>query len=85
MKKVKSITHLKKIATNKHGYRQDFYIAIIEGIARSIKQILYDPVTQRFTVIHENDYSVQENLTDIDLKEKTHIVDAIETGNFYKY
>jgi hypothetical protein len=84
-KKVKSLEHLKKLAANKNGQRQDFYIAIIEGIARSIKQILYDRATQTFTIVHENDYSIQENLTDIELKEKTHIVDAIETGHFYKY
>jgi hypothetical protein len=84
-KKVKSVAHLKRLATNKRGRRQDFYLAIIEGIARSVKQILYNPKTDLFIVVNENDYSVLEDLTEKDLKEKTHIVDAIEMGTFYKY
>jgi hypothetical protein len=84
-KKVKSVAHLKRLSTNKHGRRQSFYLAIIEGIVRSVKQILYNPKTERFIVVNENDYSMLEDLTEQDLKEKTHIVDAIEMGTFYKY
>lgn len=85
MIKVKSIAHLKKLATNSRGIRQDFFIAIAGGLARSSKQIHYDPITKRFSVVHEIDYSFEDGLTDRKLKEQTHIVDAIESGNFYKY
>ena len=85
MIKVKSLAHLKKLASNKHGDRVDFFIAVAGGAGRSSKQINYDPETGLFSLVNEIDYSFQDDLTDKDLKEQTFIVDAIEAGTFYKY
>ena len=85
MVKVKSLAHLKKLASNKAGRRVDFFIAVAGGIGRSSKQINYDPETKLFSVVNEIDFSFQDDLTDQQLKEKTFIVDAIEAGSFYKY
>lgn len=84
-KKVKSISHLKRLATNKRGYPQYFYLAITEGIPCASKHILFDPKTNCFFVINEKDPSKKETFTPEQLKETTHIVDAIEDGTFYKY
>jgi hypothetical protein len=85
MEKITSLKHLKKIATSIDGTRTDFFIALGGGIARSSKQILYDPRFKTFDVVNEIDFSFQEDLTEQELREQTHIVEAIEVGALYKY
>jgi hypothetical protein len=84
MQKILSIEELKKEATNKNGDYSDFFIALNFG-ARSSKRVFYDPEENTFSVINEIDYSYQDDLTEEQLRNETHIVFAIENGAFYKY
>jgi hypothetical protein len=84
MQKISSIEELKKEATNKNGDYSDFFIMLNAG-ARSSKRIFYDPEENTFSVINEIDYSYQDDLTEEELRNETHIVYAIENGAFYKY
>jgi hypothetical protein len=84
MKKIESIEELKKEATNANGDYSDFFIALNFG-ARSSKRVSYDSENKTFNVINEIDYSYQDDLTEEQLREETHIVFAIENGAFYKY
>jgi hypothetical protein len=85
MKQVKSLEHLKQLAESANGIRQHFFISLAGGVARSSKQILYDPGTKRFDIVNEIDFSFQENLSEKQLRTRTNIVDAIEAGALYKY
>ena len=85
MQKVLSIDHLKELAKNEESIRQHFFIQLGGGIARSSKQILYDPQTNRFEVVNEIDFSFQFDLSEKQLANKTQIVEAIEAGALFKY
>jgi hypothetical protein len=85
MEKVLSLDHLKQLATDEKGFRQDFFISLAGGVARSSKQILYDPTVKRFWIVNEIDGSFQDYLSDKQLARHTNIVDAIESGTLYKY
>lgn len=82
MKRITSIKQLKAAATNDNGDYTEFYI-LLAGIARSSKRILYSD--ERFHVINEIDDSIQEDLTEEQLRAETNIIEAIEKGCFFQY
>jgi len=85
MKKITSIEELKAASAydDKKGMAE-FYILLNHGL-RSSKRITYYPDTNTFDVHNEIDDSYEEDLTEDQLKNETHIVTAIECGGFYKY
>ncbi len=84
MKQINSVEELKKEASSQNGSYVDFFIVLNAG-ARSSKQVSYNPETKRFNVINEIDFSYQDNLSEKQLENKTHIVLAIQRGAFFKY
>ena len=85
MKKITSIEELKKESEydDRKGMTE-FFIAL-NFSCRSSKRIVYYPDTNRFDVHNEIDDSYQEDITEEQLKEETHIILAIENGAFFKY
>ncbi len=85
MKQITSIEELKQEAlyNEQKGY-SEFFILLNWGL-RSSKRIAYYPEKNTFDVHNEIDDSHQEELTEEQLREETHIVMAIERGAFYKY
>ena len=62
----------------------EFYILLNFGL-RSSKRIAYYPETNSFDVHNEIDDSFEDDLTEEQLRNDTHIVLAIENGAFFKY
>ena len=85
MKKIQSIKELKEVAGASGEGFTDFFIVLGGGIAKSSKRISYDPSGNTFTIINEIDDSVQEDISEDELKVETMIVEAIEKGAFYQY
>ena len=85
MQKIISLEQLKKESTydDKKGMAE-FFILLNFGL-RSSKRIAYYPDTNTFDVHNEIDDSYEEDLTEEQLRNETHIVLAIENGAFYKY
>lgn len=85
MKKITSIEELKKEAEydDRKGM-SEFFIAMNFG-CRSSKRIIYYPDTNTFDVHNEIDDSFEEDLTEDQLRNESHIVMAIESGAFFKY
>lgn len=73
---VKSIKHLKKLASNKNGDFIDF-VVFLSKFAKSSKRIIYYGETDEFSIINEIDDSYQELTTD-ELASKTILVTAIQ-------
>ncbi len=85
MRKITSIEELKKESEyNDRKGMAEFFIVLNFG-CRSSKRIVYYPDTNTFDVHNEIDDSYEEDLTEEQLKNETHIVLAIENGAFYKY
>lgn len=86
MKKIASIEELKREAAydDKLGMAE-FYMLLAGGVARSSKRITYYPEKNTFDVHNEIDDSYEEDLTEEQLRNETHIVTAIENGAFFKY
>lgn len=84
MKTIASLEELKLDATSRDGTFKDYFIQLNYGL-RSSKRILYHPDNFTFDVYNEIDDSYQEDLTEQQLAEETHIVEAIELGALYKY
>ena len=85
MKKISSLEELKKESEydEKRGWAE-FFILLNFNL-RSSKRIVYYPETNKFDVHNEIDDSYQEDITEEQLKEETHIMVAIENGAFFKY
>ena len=85
MKKITSIEELKKEAAydDRKGM-SEFFILLNFG-CRSRKRIVYYPDTNKFDVFNEIDDSYEDDLTEEQLRNETHIVLAIENGAFFKY
>lgn len=84
MKRINSLEELKKEASSTNGSYADFFI-LLNGNARSSKQISYNPETKRFNIINEIDFSYEWNLSERQLENRTHIVFAIKNGAFFLY
>ena len=84
MKKINSVEELKKEAESTTDSYTDFFI-LLNGNARSSKQISYNPETNRFSIINEIDFSYEYDLSERQLENRTHIVLAIKSGAFFKY
>ncbi len=84
-KRIKSISALKKAATNKDGNYWEFCIVLgPKSILRSTLEIIYFPKTKRFYVNNNIDGTSQDGLTEKQLKSKTLIYYAIKAGAFYQ-
>ena len=85
MKKITSLEELKKesIYDDRRG-TAEFFILLNFNL-RSSKRIVYYPDTNTFDVHNEIDDSYEEDLTEEQLKNETHIALAIENGAFFKY
>jgi hypothetical protein len=85
MKKITSIEELRKesIYDDRKGMAE-FFILLNFNL-RSSKRIVYYPDTNTFDVHNEIDDSYEEDLTEEQLKNETHIGLAIERGAFFKY
>ncbi len=85
MEKITTIEQLKKEAAydDKKGWTE-FFILLNFNL-RSSKRICYYPDTNKFDVHNEIDDSYEEDLTEEQLRNETHIVYAIENGAFFKY
>ena len=85
MKKITSIEELKKesIYDDRKGMAE-FFILLNFNL-RSSKRIAYYPDKNTFDVHNEIDDSYEEDLTEEQLRNETHIVLAIENGAFFKY
>ncbi|TAL43678.1 MAG: hypothetical protein EPN92_09820 [Chitinophagaceae bacterium] len=85
MKKITSIEELKQesIYDDRKGMAE-FFILLNFNL-RSSKRIVYYPDTNTFDVHNEIDDSYEEDLTEEQLRNETHIVLAIENGAFFKY
>lgn len=85
MQKINSIEELKKEATyNDRKGMAEFFILLNFNL-RSGKRIAYYPDTNTFDVHNEIDDSYDEDLTEEQLINETHIGVAIERGALYKY
>lgn len=85
MQKITSLEQLKKESAydDKKGMAE-FFILLNFGL-RSSKRITYYPDTNTFDVVNEIDDSYEEDLTEEQLINETHIGLAIENGAFFKY
>lgn len=85
MKKITSLDELKKesVYDDRKGMTE-FFIALNFG-CKSSKRVVYYPDTDTYDVHNEIDDSYQEDLTEEQLRNETHIIYAIENGAFYKY
>lgn len=85
MKQINSVYELKEEAKfNDRGVKAEFCIMLNFG-AKSRKGIVYYPTTNTFDVYNYIDDSYEEDLTEEQLRDETHIVIAIERGALYKY
>ena len=62
----------------------EFFILLNFNL-RNSKRIVYYPDTNAFDVHNEIDDSYEEDLTEDQLRNETHIILAIERGAFFKY
>lgn len=85
MKKITSIEELKKESEydDKKGMAE-FFILLNFNL-RSSKRITYYPDTNTFDVHNEIDDTYEEDLTEEQLINETHVGLAIERGAFFKY
>ena len=81
---IKSVEELKQAALYDERAIVEFFIVLKFGL-RSSKRIVYFPETNTFDVHNEIDDSWEEDLTEKQLINETHIGVAIEKGAFYKY
>lgn len=85
MKQINSIDELKKEALyDDQKGMTEFFIILNFGL-RSSKRIVYFPDTNTFDVHNEIDDSYEEDLSEEQLINDTHIGLAIENGALYKY
>lgn len=85
MKQINSIEELKKEAAydDRKGMAE-FFIMLNFGL-RSSKRITFFPETNTFDIHNEIDDSFEEDLTEEQLINETHIGIAMERGAFFKY
>ena len=82
---VKSITHLKKLASNKDFEPTEFYI-MLNGSLRSSKAISWLPKEKKFWILNEIDGSEQElSVKQLNNTSLTHIGEAIKKNALIKY
>ena len=85
MIRITSIEELKKEALydEKKGWAEFFIV--LNGGFRSSKGVAYFPDTDTFDIRNDIDDSFEDDLTEEQLRNDTHIVLAIENGAFFKY
>ena len=85
MKRITSLEELKKEALYHDNENMDEFFISLNGGLRSSKRIAYFPETNTFAVHNEIDDSFEDDLTEQQLENETHIVLALKNGAFYKY
>lgn len=85
MKKITSIKELKKESEYDDRKGMAEFFILLNFNLRSSKRITYYPDTNTFDVHNEIDDSYEEDLTEEQLINETHIGVAIERGALYKY
>jgi hypothetical protein len=80
--KVKSIDHLKTLASAQGDDFADFVLLIAGGLARSSKRIIYYRNTDEFNIINEIDESFEEVYA-ANLDAETNLVAGIKNGALY--
>lgn len=85
MEKITTMEALKREAEYDDRKGMAEFFIVLNGGFRSSKRIVYFPDTNTFDVHNEIDDSWEEDLTEEQLVNNTHIVFAIENGAFYKY
>jgi len=85
MKKIASMEELKKESEYDDRKGMAEFFILLNFNLRSSKRITYYPDTNTFDVHNEIDDSYEEDLSEEQLKNETHIVLAIEKGAFFKY
>lgn len=85
MKKIASIEELKKESEYDDRKGMAEFFILLNFNLRSSKRITYYPDTNTFDVHNEIDDSYEEDLTEEQLINETHIGVAIERGALYKY
>ncbi len=84
MKRIASLEELKKEALYRENENMAEFFISLNGGLRSSKRIAYFPETNTFDVHNEIDDSFEDDLTEDQLRNETHIALAIENGAFYK-
>jgi hypothetical protein len=82
--KITSLEELKKEAAYNEHDVAEFFIMLNFG-ARSSKRVVYFPDNDTYDILNYIDDSYEEDLTEEQLRNETHIIDAIEKGAFFKY
>lgn len=85
MKKISSIKELKEEAVYDERKGMAEFFILLNFNLRSSKRITYYPDTNTFDVHNEIDDSYEEELTEEQLINETHIGVAIERGALFKY
>lgn len=85
MERITSLEHLKQEALyDEHKGISEFFI-LLNGGFRSSKKIIYYEESKTFDVYNDIDDSWEEDLTEEELINNTHIVIAIERNALFKY
>jgi len=84
-RKITSLKDLKKEAIYNETMGMAEFFIILNGGLRSSKRIAYYPETDTYDIHNEIDDSYEEDLTEEQLLNDTHIGVAIERGALYKY
>jgi hypothetical protein len=85
VKRITTLEELQKEALyNERKGMTEFFI-MLNGGMRSSKGIIYFPDTDTYDIRNDIDDSYEEDLTEEQLRNETHIVLAIENGAFFKY
>lgn len=85
MQKIMSLEELKKVSAYNDKKPYAYFYILINSSMRSSKRIVYFPATNTFDLYNEIDDSFEDDLTEEQLLNETHIGIAIENGCLYKY
>lgn len=85
MHKIISVEELKKSAAYNNKKPYSYFFILLNNSTRSSKRIVYFQVTNTFDLYNEIDDSYEDDLTEEQLLNETHIGIAIENGCLYKY
>jgi hypothetical protein len=85
MKRIESIVELKRESLYQEGKNMPEFFILLKGGLRSSKGIIYFPERNTFDIRNDIDDSYQEELTEAELENQTHIILAILNGALFKY
>ncbi|MFN8290248.1 MAG: hypothetical protein U0U70_08330 [Chitinophagaceae bacterium] len=85
MKRIDSVAQLKQEAAYDDKKPTAEFFILLKGGMRSSKHIVYFPNTGTFDVFNSIDDSWEEDITEEQLENDTHIVLAIKRGAFFMH